>query len=218
MSRKYRISSPKVFETVLTSSITFRKHDWLFDIHPGIVSGFRPDVRVTFDSNAALANNKFGHVATIDRQLVAHPNFPLGNDGWSLAELEAQTYVTMAHDDDAFLSVTTADGLEAQLRPSRVFRGNDVRAAELAVKLNIGYSALPKFLLNDHISKSEIHETFFAGWQVSPTYLRIESSGPPDIRVSKIHEALLSALTPLVNGPWRPFGQTQNIFPMVGSK
>ena len=218
MSRKYRISSPEVFETVLRKSKLFRKHDWLFDIHPGIVSGFRPDVRIAFDSNIALANNQFGHVATIDRQLVAHPNFALERDGWSLAELEAQTYVTMTHDDDAFLSVATADGLEAQLRPSRVFRGNDVRAAELAVKLNIGYSALPEFLLNDHFSERKTDATFFSGWQVSPTYLRIESSGAPDIRLSKIHEALLSALTPLVNSPWRSFGQTQNIVPMVSSK
>ena len=218
MNRKYRISSPQIFETVLTKSKIFQKHHWLFDTHPGIVSGFRPEVRIDFDSNVALANNQFGHVVTIDRKLVAHPNFALDGDGWSLAELEAQTYVTMTHDDDAFLSVAATDGLERPLRPSRVFRGNDVRAAELAVRLNIGYSALPEFLLNDHISKRETNVTFLGGWQVSPTYLRIGSSGLPNIYLSEIHEALLSALASLLGSPWRSFGQTPNIVPMVSSK
>jgi len=218
MTRKHRISSPKVFETVLTKSSFFRKHDWLFDTHPGIVSSFQPDVRITFDPNAALAGNEFGHISTIDRQLVAHPDFALFGSAWSLAELETETYATTSNDDDAFLFVVAPDGTEAQLRPSKVFRGNDVLAAELAVKLNIGYSALPEFLLSDHISKPEIYRTFFKGWRVSPTYLRIESSGPPDTYLSDIQKALLNALTPLVKSQWRPFGKTQNIVSMVCSK
>ena len=218
MNHKYRISSPQVFETVLRKSKIFRKHEWLFDNHPGIVSGFRPDVRVTFNSNTALMNNQFGHVATIDRQLVAHPSIFLDSERWSFAELKAQTYVTMTHDDDSFLSVAATDGLETLLRPSKVFRVNDVRAAELAVKLKIGYSALPKFLSKDDITQREISESFFAGWKVSPTYLRILSSGRPDMHLSNIHEAILGPLTSLVNSPWRSFGQTQNIVPMVSSK
>lgn len=218
MRRNYRISSPEVFKQVLSKSKIFRKHDWLFDIHPGLVSGFRPDIRVSFDSDDAFGSNQFGHLAKISRHLIAPPNFGSSSDGWSLAELETQTYVTMSHGDDAFLSVAASDGALARLRPSRVFRGNDVRAAELAVKLNIGYSALPEFMAEDHTPKPGSHGTFFAGWQVSPTFLRIASSGPPDIHLSKIHEALLNALTPLVNSSWRSFGQTQNIVPLVSSK
>jgi len=218
MSRMYRISSPKVFEIALRKSELFRKHVWLFDTHPGLVSSFQPDVQISFDPNVTLTSNQFGHVSTINRQLVAHPDFALCGTAWSLTQLEAQTYATTADDDDAYIFVVSPDGIQAKLRPSKVFRGNDVLAAELAVKLNIGYSALPDFLLRDHICKPELDGSIFKDWRVSPAYLRIETSGPPDIRLNEIHEALLNALTPLVNSQWRPFGQTHNIVPMVSTK
>ena len=217
MNRKYRISSPQVFETAFTQSKIFQKHEWLFDVHPGKVSSFQPDVRVSFDYNPALTLGQFGHVATIDRLLAAHPSFALGGDEMSLADLEAQTYVTITHDDDAFLSVTSVDGAKTPLRPSKVFRANDVRAAELAVKLKIGYSALPDFLLDDNTNEDELSTAYLKGWKISPTYLRIISSGPPDRHLSELHKALLSALSPLINTPWRSFGQTENIIPLVNS-
>lgn len=218
MSRKYRISSPQVFEAILTKSKIFPKHDWLFDIHPGLVASFKPDVTVVFDSNAALASGQFGHVATLHRQLIAHPHFTSDSDMSSLAQLETQTYVTITHEDDAFLSVIAADGTETQLRPSRVFRANDVRAAELAVKLKIGYSAVPEFLLNGELNEGQPYTAFLQSWKVSPTYLKIVSSAPPNRQMSELHETLLSALSPLINTPWRSFGQTQNIIPLVSSK
>jgi len=135
----------------------------------------------------------------------------------SIADLEAQTYVTIAHDDDAFLSVTSADEAKTPLRPSRVFRANDVRAAELAVKLKIGYSALPDFLLNDNTNEDELSTAYLKDWKVSPTYLCIISSGPPDRHLSELHETLMSALSSLINMSWRSFGQTENIIPLVNS-
>ena len=217
MNRKYRISSPHVFETAFTQSKIFQKHEWLFDVHPGKVSSFQPDVRVSFDSDAALTPGQFGYDATINRHLATHPSFVLGGDKMSLADLEAQTYVTMTHDDDAFLSVTSAGVAKTPLRPSRVFRANDVRAAELAVKLKIGYSALPDFVLDDNTNEDELSTSSLKGWEISPTYLRIISSGLPDRHLSKLHEALLSTLSPLLNTPWRSFGQTENIIPLVNS-
>jgi len=113
--------------------------------------------------------------------------------------------------------VTSVDGAKTPLRPSKVFRANDVRAAELAVKLKIGYSALPEFLLDDNINEDELSTAYLKGWKISPTYLRIISSGPPDRHLSELHKALLSALSPLINTSWRSFGQTENIIPLVNS-
>lgn len=218
MSRKYRISSPKIFEPVLTKSKTFREHDWLFDVNPGIVTGFQPDVRISFNSNAAFTNNDFGHVAKLNRQLVAHSNFTASGEDLSLSQLEIYTYVTMTHEDEAFLTMTSSEGSETPLRPAHIFRASDVLAAELAVKLNIGYSALPEFLLAGQISNNGTYKPLLIGGQVSPTYLRIESSGPPDLDLGEIHGTIFSSLAPIVDAPWRPFGHTQNIVSMVGSE
>ena len=217
MDRRYRISSPKIFEAVLTRSKNFRDHEWLFDIHPGIVSSFRPDIRIAFISSAVRGPNQFGHDAEITRQLVAHSSFIPKHGEWSLADIQAQTYVTIAHDDDASLALSRTDDRQTPLTPSKVFRANDVLAAELAVKLKIGYSALPEFLGRDDVAALAPDIGFLEGWNVSPTYLRILSSGAPDIGLSKIHEALMSALTPFASAPWRAFGQSQNIIPMVST-
>ena len=217
MDRRYRISSPKIFEAVLTRSENFRDHEWLFDVHPGIVSSFRPDIRIAFISSAARPPNQFGHDAEIARQLVAHPSLLPETGEWSLADLQAQTYVTIAHDDDASLAMFKADERLSPISPSKVFRANDVLAAELAVKLKIGYSALPEFLGRDDVATPAPALSFLDGWSVSPTYLRILSSGTPDIGLSKIHEMLMTALMPFANTPWRAFGQSQNIIPMVST-
>lgn len=215
MAHKFRISSPTIFEPLLAQCKTFNHCDWLFDGNPGVVAGFRPDIMISFEANARPAGGIFGHSALINRQIVAHNNLGLGDKISTLQALEAQTYVTMTHGDDVFLTVTKEG---ATIKPSKVFRANDVLAAELAVKLKIGYSALPHFLIESHIHETQNLIILQPGWQVSPTYLRIQSGGPSDIGLSEIHETLLNFLTPVLKVSWAAFGQNQNVVSMVNSK
>jgi len=215
MSQKLRIASPVIFEPILSRHRKFSNYDWLFEGNPNIVSSFSADVIVSLDCNKNPLNDYYGFSAKVRRQLVAHSAVLPSDQKVSVKTLEAMTYITMSQLDDGFLQVAQGSVEKRALKPSRVFRANDVLAAECAVKLKIGYAALPEFMLLRDVNEDAHYSPSLAEWRVTDGILRIQSQNPYRKGIENLQKEFVPLLNHVIDGDWNTFGQISNIVPLI---
>jgi len=218
MSQKLRIASPVVFEPILSRLANFSNYDWLFDGNPNIVSSFGADVTVSLDCNENPLSGYIGFSAKVRRQLVAHSDVLPSDQKVSIETLEAMTYITMSRLDDDFLQVSRGSVAKTTLKPSRVFRANDVLAAECAVKLKMGYAALPEFMLLREVNTDALYSPSLAEWRVTDGILRIQSPSPYREGIENLQKELVTLLTHVISSEWNAFRQKPNIVPLINFK
>lgn len=212
MPEKLRISSPVVFEKCLSNSGVAAKHDWLFDNNPSIVMGFRPHITICFEASEMPLSGHFGYSKAVSRYLVCQGQAFLVSQLPNAHGLEEKTFITITHDDDEFLKVYDENNLDVEYSPATVFRANDAQAAEMAVQHNIGFCALPGFMITGKENIVRVPKL-----KVCPTYLRIQSRADVGPEVSTLHERLLHIMPSELGSSWEAFGHICNVVSMDGA-
>lgn len=212
MSETLRISSPAVFEECLSKSNIFGKYNWMFDNNPTIITGFKPHITLSFEADERPLTGYYGYSKSVCRDLVVHKKTVTSQTLPSVRDLEKKTYISITHHDHQFLKLSDQNGQIAEISLQNIFHANDVQAAQMAVNLNIGFSALPKFIIEDEENIIRMRSL-----QVCPTYLRIQSRGDKELRFGDVHERLLHIISTEIGTSWEAFGHEDNIISMDGA-
>jgi len=209
-----RISSPAVLEARLQEIEGFNRHEWLFDDHKATIHSFNPDIWISIDTAILQPENKVGYEAKLNRIFSGHADLFPDLTVSSPRDLTEFRFATISNEDDIYTTLGEGDTVKTALKPKKVFRVNNVLGAEKAVKMQIGYAALPEFIFNRNAVKSCSFIAVLPDYEPNDCFLRIFSELSINDKGLALQKSILTCLTPIINTDWTVFGHHSNIVEM----